>query len=102
MSGLEMDWIPPPIPSPPDPEDPLPVFQSTGDVLSGPPERDKFVDPIMEDVLEPRLAPEGGVCVDNDCILQEITHFGKETISRADDLTVPVHEDEFNPPDFLG
>ena len=37
--------------------------------------------------------------MDNDCILQEVTHFGKETISRADDLTVPVHTDEFNPPE---
>ena len=60
MSGLDMDWIPSPIPPPPNPEDPLPVFQSTGDVLSGPPERDKFMDPIMEDVPEPKVAPEGG------------------------------------------
>ena len=99
MSGLDMDWMPPPIPSSPDPESPLLVFQLTGNVLLGPPERDKLVDPIVEDVLEPRLPPEGGMCVDNDCILQENTHFGEETTGWANDLTVPLRDDAFRPPE---
>ena len=56
MSDPGMDWIPPSIPSSPDPHSPPPTFQSTGDVLSGPPERDKLEDFGIEDIIEPRLA----------------------------------------------
>ena len=85
----------PPMPSSLDPESP--AFQSTSDVLTGPPERDKLADPIIEDILEPRSALEGGICSDDGCILQENTHSVKETIGRADVLTVPIRDESGSP-----
>ena len=57
MSDPDMDWIPPSIPSLPDPQSLFPV------------------------------------CSDNGGILQENTHPLKETISRADVLTVPFRDE---------
>ena len=75
MSDPRLDWVPPSIPlsvpSSPDPYGQRPTFQSTGDVPSGPPERDKLENPGMEDISEPRQTPKGGICSDDDFVLQE-------------------------------